>query len=138
MIFAFLLPIRGILIAVGLCIVIDTCFGIGKALKLKQPITSRALSRIISKMFLYEGVVILFFILDLFVLGEFVRIFIDINFFLTKVISMVLVFIELKSMDENFKLMYGTSLWDKLKDVLARAKDLKEEIDELKKDDEKT
>lgn len=134
---AFTLPIRGLLLAVGLCIALDTVFGVAKALKLKQDITSRGLSKIISKMFLYEGVVLLFFVLDIFVLGEFIAVFIGIKFFLTKIISCVLVFIELKSMDENFKLIYKVSLWDKLKDMLARAKELKQEINELQEPDQK-
>lgn len=134
---AFILPIRGLLLAVGLCIALDTVFGVAKALKLKQDITSRGLSKIISKMFLYEGVILLFFILDIFVLGEFIAVFIGIKFFLTKIISCVLVFIELKSMDENFKLIYNVSLWDKLKEMLARAKELKQEINEIKEPDQK-
>lgn len=131
---AFVLPIRGLLLAIGLCIFLDTIFGVMKARKLKQKISSRGLSKIISKMFLYQGTILLFFIIDIFVLGEFVAVFIGIPLFLTKVIACVLIFIELKSMDENFKLIYGTSLWDKLKDMLARAKDLKQEINDLKDD----
>lgn len=134
---AFVLPIRGLLLAIGLCIALDTVFGVAKALKLKQDITSRGLSKIISKMFLYEGVVLLFFVLDIFVLGEFIAVFIGIKYFLTKIISCVLVFIELKSMDENFKLIYRVSLWDKFKDMLARAKELKQEINEIKEPDPK-
>ena len=134
---AFILPIRGLLLAIGLCIALDTVFGVAKALKLKQDITSRGLSKIISKMFLYEGVVLLFFVLDIFVLGEFIAVFIGIKYFLTKIISCVLVFIELKSMDENFKLIYRVSLWDKFKDMLARAKELKQEINEIKEPDPK-
>jgi phage-related holin len=63
-IFAFFLPISGILIMIGVLIAIDTFTGIWKANKLKEKITSRKLSGIISKLALYEITVIMFFLID--------------------------------------------------------------------------
>jgi hypothetical protein len=45
---AFFLPISGILLMIGVLIAIDTFTGIWKANKLKEKITSRKLSSIIS------------------------------------------------------------------------------------------
>jgi hypothetical protein len=61
-IFAFFLPISGILIMIGVLIAIDTFTGIWKANKLKEKISSRKLSGIISKLALYEITVIMFFL----------------------------------------------------------------------------
>jgi phage-related holin len=47
-------------------IAIDTFTGIWKAKKLKEKITSRKLSGIISKLALYEITVIMFFLIDRF------------------------------------------------------------------------
>jgi hypothetical protein len=63
-IFAFFLPISGILIMIGVLIAIDTFTGIWKANKLKEKISSRKLSAIISKLALYEITVIMFFLID--------------------------------------------------------------------------
>lgn len=135
-VFAFLLPIRGLILAVGLCIVADTCIGIAKAFKINQKVTSRRLSQIVSKMVLYQSAILLFFMIDFFLLGEFVAFFIGVHFFLTKVLAAVLCFIELKSIDESFKIITGYSLWQRFKLMLARSKELKEEIGELTKKDE--
>jgi hypothetical protein len=68
--FAFFLPISGILIMIGVLIAIDTITGIWKAKKLGEKITSRKLSAIISKLALYEITVIMFFLIDKFILNE--------------------------------------------------------------------
>jgi hypothetical protein len=130
---AFLLPIHGLIIAVGMAIVADTIIGVYKAVKLEGwgSVKSRKLSQIVSKMFLYEGALVLFFCIDIFILGEFIAVFIGIPLFLTKVLSAVLCFIELKSIDENYKSISGYSIWERFKNMLARAKELKEDISEI-------
>jgi len=131
---AFLLPIHGLIIAVGLTIFADTLIGIYKAKKLNgwKSVSSRKLSAIVSKMFLYQGALILFFVIDIFILGEFILIFIGIPFFLTKVLAATLCLIELKSIDENYKIISGKSIWQQFKNILIRSKELKQEISDLK------
>jgi hypothetical protein len=58
--FSFFLPISGILGLLLALIISDTATGIWKAKHLKQEITSRKLSAIISKLLLYELTVIFF------------------------------------------------------------------------------
>lgn len=130
---AFVAPIHGLLIAVGFAIVLDTVMGILKAKKLNgwKSITSRKLSHIISKMVLYQSAVIMFFFIDVFIMSDFISMFSKIPFFLTKMIGALLCFIELKSIDENIKIITGKSLWDRFKEMLSRGKELKEEISEL-------
>jgi hypothetical protein len=135
-ILAFLVPIKGLIIAVGFAIVCDTIMGILKAKKLNgwKAISSRKLSAIVSKMILYEGAIILFFCIDKYILGEFIALFVGIPLVLTKILSATLCFIELKSIDENFKILTGNSIWGKFKDLLARSQELKKEIGELNDD----
>ena len=80
----FLLPIRALIFLVGLLIIIDTISGIWKAKKTHQAITSRKLSAVISKMVLYQAGVILFFVLEKYMLGEFVRLFTSMPYFFAK------------------------------------------------------
>ena len=128
--FAFLLPIRGLLICVGFAIVIDTVMGVYKAKKLNgwKSVSSRKLSALISKLFLYEGAIILFYAMDKFIMGEFIALFIGVPLFLTKILAATLCFIEIKSIDETIKLITGKSVWERFRELLARAKEAKEEV----------
>jgi hypothetical protein len=129
---AFILPVKPLLLTVGLCIAADTVMGLYRAKKKKEKITSRKLSNVVSKMVLYQSAVLLFFILEKFLLGEFVILFVSIPLFLTKLVAATLCFIEIKSIDESYTLINGYSLWSKFKALLARAKSAKEEIEDIK------
>jgi hypothetical protein len=131
--FAFFLPISGILIMIGVLISIDTITGIWKANKLGEKITSRKLSSIISKLALYEITVIMFFLIDKFILNEIILQFFSVPFMLTKVVALVLASIEVMSINENYKIVKGIDLWQSMKLLFARAKDIKEDLNKIKK-----
>jgi len=67
-------PIYGILVAVGAAIILDTFTGIFKSVKLNgwKSVRSKKLSHIVSKMLLYEICVLLLFVIDKFILNEFI------------------------------------------------------------------
>jgi hypothetical protein len=130
--FAFFLPISGILIMIGVLIAIDTFTGIWKANKLNEKITSRKLSSIISKLALYEITVIMFFLIDRFILNDIMLTFFSVPFMLTKVTALVLASIEVMSINENYKIVKGIDLWQSMKLLFARAKDIKDDINKLK------
>ena len=130
--FAFFLPISGILIMIGVLISIDTITGIWKANKLGDKITSRKLSSIISKLALYEITVIMFFLIDKFILNEIILTFFSVPFMLTKVTALVLASIEVMSINENYKIVKGIDLWQSMKLLFARAKEVKEDLNKLK------
>jgi hypothetical protein len=130
--FAFFLPISGILIMIGVLISIDTITGIWKANKLGEKITSRKLSSIISKLALYEITVIMFFLIDKFILNEIILTFFSVPFMLTKIVALVLSSIEVMSINENYKIVKGIDLWQSMKLLFARAKDIKEDLNKLK------
>ena len=130
--FAFFLPISGILIMIGVLIAIDTFTGIWKANKLNEKITSRKLSSIISKLALYEITVIMFFLIDAFILNDIILTFFSVPFMLTKVTALVLASIEVMSINENYKVVKGIDLWQSMKLLFARAKDIKDDINKIK------
>lgn len=132
----FLLPIKGIIVVVGLSILVDTVTGIIKSKKLNEPITSRRMSNIVSKMVLYQSAVILFFCIEKYILGDIVSLFISTELIVTKLVAITLVSIELKSINENVKAYTGYSLWQRFKDLLIRAKEIKDDIEEVQKDKE--
>lgn len=128
----FFAPIQGLLISVGTAIALDTIFGIARSVKTKQKITSRKLSNIVSKFVLYQSAVLLIFTVDTFLLGEFFRIWFSIPFFFTKVVTIVLIFIESVSIKENFEEAFNVDIFSLLKEVLKRTKEIKEDINEIK------
>ena len=128
----FFLPITGILFLIGFAIVVDTLTGIWKAKKLGIPITSRKLSAIISKLMLYEVAVILFYLIDRFILNDIILTFFSVPLMLTKILSLVLVSIEVISISENYKAVKGIDLWQAMKLLFARARDIKQDIDTIK------
>jgi len=128
----FFLPITGILFLIGFAIVIDTITGVWKAKKLGMPITSRKLSAIISKLMLYEIAVILFYLIDRFILNDIILTFFSVPLMLTKILALVLVSIEVMSISENYKAVKGIDLWQAMKLLFARARDIKQDIDTIK------
>ncbi len=130
--FAFFLPISGILLMIGVLICIDTITGIWKAKKLGEKITSRKLSSIISKLALYEVTVIMFFLIDRFILNDIMLTFFSVPFMLTKIVALVLSSIEVMSINENYKVVKGIDLWSALKNLLARSAEIKNDINKIK------
>ena len=133
---AFFLPISGILFLVGFAIFIDTLTGIWKAKKLKIKITSRKLSAIISKLFLYELAVIGFYLIDFWILNDIVKQFFSVPLMLTKILSLVLVSIEVMSINENYFAIRQISIWDSMKSLFARAKEIKKDINEIRSNED--
>lgn len=128
----FFMPITGMILAVGFAIFLDTITGIWKSRKNGVPIRSRRLSAVISKMFLYQLTIILFFLIDWFILNGILKAIFNQELLLTKILSLVLISIEVVSINENYKAVRGIDLWDSLKKLLTRAKELKEDADEIR------
>lgn len=135
-ILSFFLPIVGILILIAASVILDTITGIWKAKKLKQPITSRRLSAIISKILLYEATVMLFYAMDKFLLNDIVLSFFSIELLTTKVLALTMVSIEVISINENYKAVKGIDLWASLKNLFARAKEVTSDFKNIKKNED--
>ena len=129
---AFFLPITGILFLIGFAIVVDTLTGIWKSKKLGLPITSRKLSAIISKLMLYEVAVIGFYLIDKFILNDIILQFFSVPLMLTKILSLILVSIEVMSINENYKEVKGIDIWQGMKNLFARAKEIKQDLNGLR------
>jgi hypothetical protein len=129
---AFFLPISGILFLIGFAIFVDTLTGIWKSKKLKIPITSRKLSAIISKLFLYELAVIGFYLIDYWILNDIIMTFFSVPLMLTKILALTLVSIEVMSINENYISIRKISIWDSLRNLFLRAKEIKQDLNEIK------
>ena len=126
-------PIHGLLIAVAAAIILDTFTGIFKSVKLKgwASVRSRVLSNIISKMALYEICILFLFLIDKFVLNEFVFHWFKFDHMFTKICAIMLIFIELVSIKENIEETFKVDIWQLLKKLFLRAKEVKQNINDL-------
>jgi hypothetical protein len=126
-------PIYGLLGAIASAIALDTLTGIFKSIKLEgwKSITSRGLSALVSKMLLYEMCVVFLFIIDRNLLNEFIIRSFGITFMFTKICSIILIYIELVSIKENIEASYKIDIWKLLKKLFMRAKEVKNQVDEL-------
>lgn len=126
-------PIYGLLIAVGAAILLDTFTGIFKSIKLSgwRSIRSRLLSNIISKMALYEICILFLFVIDKFVLNEFIVKWFGFDFMFTKICAILLIFIELVSIKENVEETFKIDVWVLLKKAFLRAKEVRASINEI-------
>lgn len=129
---SFFLPISGILGLLFALILADTATGIWKAKYLKQQITSRKLSAVISKLVLYELAVVLFYLIDYYILNDIILTFFSVPLMLTKILALVLASIEVMSINENFKIVKGIDIWQSMKLLFARAKEVKDDLNKLK------
>lgn len=128
----FIAPIKAIMVLVGLFIFIDTIFGVWASKKLGKPILSRKLSRLGTKMFIYEVGVLLFYGIDVFIFKDFGSMFgIDVSYFLTKIVGMTFICLEVYSIDEKIKQVKKVGLLFYFKKLITSAKFLKKEWDEI-------
>lgn len=128
---AALMPIKPLILLVGVCISLDTFFGIYRAIKQRKKITSRALSEVISKMALYEFALILFYFIDSIILNDIAKSFTPVDLFVTKMVAAVLVSVEVLSILENIKLATGYDFIDMAKKTLRRSKSFKNEVEDI-------
>ena len=78
----------------------------------------------------------LFYAMDYFLLNDIVISFFSIELLTTKVLALVLVSIELISINENYKAVKGIDLWASLKNLFARAKEVTSDFKNIKKNED--
>lgn len=125
----FFAPIYVMVFLVGLSTIVDTGFGIWKAKKLGEEVTSKACRNgLVPKIRSYVLIVLILFTADHYIVNELTKLFIDVEFVSTKLISLGLIVIEVKSMDESFTKVKGYSFIGKLFSNLRNIKNVKDEF----------
>ena len=128
-ILVFFSPIKPIILLVGLSTVLDTIAGIWRAKKLKEKVSSRkARKGLIPKLMSYIIAVLLVYTTDFFIINELVSNFISIDYLATKLISLALISVEVKSIDESFKAVKGCSFLQKITDIILKARDIRKNL----------
>jgi hypothetical protein len=89
-------------------------------------------------MMLYEVAVIGFYLIDYFILNDIILKFFSVPLMLTKILSLILVSIEVMSINENYKAVKGIDIWQGMKNLFARAKEIKSDINGLRHNEDST
>lgn len=127
--FAFIAPIKALLILCGFVIFFDLFLGIKKSIKQGKKITSKGLYETVRKMFIYQVSIISFYFIDVNLLGEFIAVFTDIPLFLTKLVTIALVSVEVFSIHENIKILWNLDIPERVIQVLSKFFSFKKNFD---------
>jgi hypothetical protein len=125
----FFAPISGIILIVALSTIVDSGFGMWRARCKGESVTSKLFRHgFIPKLLSYIGAVMLVYASDVFIINALTQLVISVDFLATKLIALILISIEVKSMDESFEDIKGYSFIDKARKVLNKFKDIKKEL----------
>ena len=128
----FLTPIKGLLIITGMAVFLDTIFAIYTTIKLNgwSSYQSTKLFNIVVKTFFYLGSIVLAYFIDTYIVGN--NLIMGIELFLSNVITLFWLYIEVKSIDETSQKHGNKPFYVILKNALDKAKELKKDINEIK------
>jgi hypothetical protein len=118
--FAFLAPLQTFMLCVGFLIIADMLIALTAALKSNIKITSRKLSHTLSKVVVYNLVVLSVYAFQLTFFPQLA---------LVELVCFLICITEVKSIDENLKKGWGISFYDKMMNMIKR-NDVNENKDE--------
>ena len=129
--FVFITPIKGMLLLISFAVSFDTLFAIYVSIKQKgiSSFKSTKLFNIVVKIFFYMGAILFAFLIDTYI---FEKKLLDIHYLISKIVSFIWLYIEIKSIDETSQKLGNKSLWVIFKDLISKAKDIKKDINEIK------
>ena len=137
----FLLPVRPLLLVIGFAILVDTIFGIIASKKCNEPILSNKLARVSTKSVIYMTLTLLTYGIDIVLLNALLMNYLKIQLLFAKLVGVGIVIVEVFSIDEKIRKMndnkgiwyYFTLILSKGKAFTGALKDVKKDVDELKK-----
>ncbi len=114
-------------------IISDTIFGIYTTIKLEgiQSFKSHKFFNIVVKSFFYLTTIIMAFCLDKYIFNG--SLF-SIKLLLAKTMTMLWIYIEIKSLDESNMKLGNKSFWVILKEMVDKLKELKKDLSEIIED----
>lgn len=129
-IISFLAPIQGLLLLMIAFVLVDTITGIYTSVKLKgkESFRSGILFNIVPKIFMYLSTIILAYGVDVLIINE----IFGMKYILAKILSIIFIYTEIKSIDENSMKLGNRSFWTVLKEIIRRLTNIKKDINKLK------
>lgn len=129
---AFIAPIYPLMATVCTFIVADAMLEVINSFKNHQ-FCPTFVKRLILKFLSYNICLIIIFVLEVNLLGEFIKLIIDIPLLLTKMLSVGLIWIEINSIDENFYKITGKRFMKEFKKLIIFGREFKKEIQDESK-----
>ena len=115
----FFAPVIPFIIATFSFIIFDTLMGFLKVRLSDETCNSNRFKRgFIPKVVIYTLVLLTVFIADKTITSEAIKHYTQFEFVITKIVALILIFIESWSIDENFKSIFGISIIAKFKQFL--------------------
>ena len=128
----FLSPAIPLLMTVCLFIVVDALLEVVKSFKSKN-FCPKFLARLFTKVITYNAVLIAFFFFEDLVLRDFIIMVTSVPLFLTKILSIGLIWLELRSIEENFYEITGKRIVREFIKMINFGKEIKKEIQDESK-----
>ena len=129
---AFIAPIYPLMATVVTFIVADAALEVINSFKNKQ-FCPTFLKRLVLKLLSYNICLVIIYVLEVNLLGEFVKLIIGIPLLITKILSVGLIWLELNSIDENFYKITGKRFVDEFKKLIIFGREIKKEIQDESK-----
>ncbi len=125
---AFIAPIYPLMATVITFILADALLEVINSFKNHQ-FCPTFVKRLVLKFLSYNICLIIIYVLEVNLLGEFVKMIIGVPLLITKVISVGLIWLELNSIDENFYKITGKRFVTEFKKMIIFGKKFKNEIE---------
>ena len=116
---ALIAPVRAVMLTVGCLIIADFLLGMWAARRRGEAITSAAMRRTVSKMLVYQMVVLTGYLTEVHLLGSLLPV--------SKLVGGIIGVVELKSVLENASTILGQDLFRALIKKLGSANDRRED-----------
>jgi hypothetical protein len=121
----FFAPVIPLIITTFCFILMDTAMGLFKAKYIGEKRNSNGFKRgFIPKVIVYSLLLFIVFMADKLITSDAVKHYTQFDYVITKILALVLIFIESWSIDENFKAIFKVSLIDKFQAFLKYIKSL--------------
>jgi hypothetical protein len=129
-------PAKAFVVTISLFVLADTALAIYWTVSTKgwQSFKSSKLFNIVVKSFFYMSAILLAFLVDTFI---FEGSLLGIKLLLTKGITLMFCWIELKSIDETSMKLGNKSIWVHFKELIGKSKDIKKDLNDVIEDDKK-
>lgn len=123
---AFLSPIQGLLILMILMVLLDTSVAVYSTIKLNgiKSFTSYKLFNIVPKLTFYLLSIIIGYFIDIYVLQGYLNISLPIS----KLVTVLYCYVEIKSLDEHIQSIGGRSMWVVFKEMINRLSNIKKNL----------
>jgi len=128
--FTFLTPIKGLLSILFLFILLDTLMGIYVSVKTKGWGSFRSVilrKGIGAKLLFYLGTAVLAFMIDKYIVGATAF---GIHYLLSKSITALWIYVEVKSLDETSMKLGNRSVWVIAKELIKKIANIKQEFNQ--------